>query len=104
MSAPMKSLRRSLALWVMLPALALGGFPARALGAGATQLLKKWKDTAPANEPAALAASASTPYVDLGPLLGHVSSSNALVWVKASGPARLSVRVGQKSDLSDGTE
>jgi alkaline phosphatase D len=83
--------------------LALGSGSIPALGAGASQLLKKSKVESGANEPDSFAASASAPYLDLGPLLGHVSSSNALVWVKSSGSARLSVRVGERSDLSDGT-
>jgi alkaline phosphatase D len=41
-------------------------------------------------------------FLDLGPMLGHVSSTNALIWAKASGPARLGVRIGQKEDLSEG--
>jgi len=41
------------------------------------------------------------PYLELGPLLGHVSSTNAKIWVKASAPALLSVVVGEKEDLSD---
>ena len=47
--------------------------------------------------------SSKSAWLDLGPLLGHVSSTNALLWAKASGPAKLSVRVGQQADLSDGT-
>ncbi len=43
-------------------------------------------------------------YLELGPLLGHVSSSDARVWVKASRAAESSVRVGHKADLSDGVE
>jgi alkaline phosphatase D len=41
------------------------------------------------------------PYLELGPLLGHVSSTNAKIWVKASAPALLSVVVGENEDLSD---
>ena len=42
-------------------------------------------------------------YLDLGPLLGHVGPTNATVWLKASGPALLSVVVGEEADLSDRT-
>lgn len=51
--------------------------------------------------PSAPPVAGTAAFLDLGPMLGHVSSSNALVWAKASGPARLSVRLGQKDDLSD---
>ena len=100
----MNSLPRSFALWVILPLLCLGRSSISGQGAGAGQLLKKSKVQSTANEPEVSAAPAASPYLDLGPLLGHISSSNALVWVKASGPARLSVRIGQRSDLSDATE
>lgn len=41
------------------------------------------------------------PYLVLGPLLGHVSSTNARLWLQASAPALVSVVVGQEEDLSD---
>src|ERR1041384_2830095 len=41
------------------------------------------------------------PYLELGPLLGHVSSPNAKIWLEASAPALLSIVVGKKEDLSD---
>ena len=47
----------------------------------------------------ALAAPAA--YLELGPLLGHVSATDARVWAKASGPATLAIRIGQQEDLSD---
>jgi alkaline phosphatase D len=40
-------------------------------------------------------------YLTLNPMLGHVSHEEARVWVKASGAARLAIRVGERSDLSD---
>ncbi len=43
------------------------------------------------------------PYLELGPLLGHVGPTNARVWLKASGPALLSVVVGEQANLSDRT-
>jgi alkaline phosphatase D len=41
-------------------------------------------------------------YLDPGPMVGHVSSSNALIWARASDRAELGVRVGRRPDLSDG--
>ncbi|MBT5927813.1 MAG: hypothetical protein HOH33_14470 [Verrucomicrobia bacterium] len=46
-------------------------------------------------------------YVELGPMLGHVGSHEARIWVKASQTARLSVKVGvdaslEKARLVDG--
>ena len=41
------------------------------------------------------------PYLALGPLLGHVSSTNAKIWLQASAPALVSVVVGEEEDLSD---
>lgn len=41
---------------------------------------------------------ANEPYVDLGPMLGHVGPDEARIWVKSSGRARLSVRVGEGED------
>jgi alkaline phosphatase D len=41
------------------------------------------------------------PYLALGPLLGDVTSTNAKMWVKASGPALLSIAVGREENLSD---
>src|SRR5438093_2796900 len=41
-----------------------------------------------------------TPYLFLGPMVGHTSSTNTRVWVRASAPARLSVRIGLNDDLS----
>jgi alkaline phosphatase D len=35
-------------------------------------------------------------------MLGHVSATEARLWVRASGPAAMSVRVGQQPDLADG--
>lgn len=100
----MKSLPRFLALWVGFHLLLLSLLPVPALGAGAAELLKKSKAQPAPTQPEGPVTPAFAPYLDLGPLLGHVSASNALVWVKASGAARLSVRLGQKRDLSDGAE
>src|SRR3954469_20555145 len=40
-------------------------------------------------------------FLELGPLLGHVGPAEAKIWAKASGPAKLAIRVGTKQDLSD---
>ncbi len=40
--------------------------------------------------------------LDLGPLLGDITSVGARVWARAAGRANLSVRIGLKADLSDG--
>ena len=104
MSLAMKSSPGLHALSIIVVALlAPGALSGPALGAGANLLLEKSNGQPAAPEPEAAANGAVT-YLELGPLLGHISSSNALVWVKASGAARLSVRVGQKMDLSDGAE
>jgi Phosphodiesterase/alkaline phosphatase D len=49
-----------------------------------------------------LSAVRSAPYLDLGPLLGHVGPNEANLWVRGSEPARVSVTVGTEPDLSDG--
>ncbi|HKS36227.1 MAG TPA: alkaline phosphatase D family protein [Verrucomicrobiae bacterium] len=41
-------------------------------------------------------------YLELGPMLGHVSSTEARIWAKASGEARLSVRVSEQIDPGSG--
>ena len=40
-------------------------------------------------------------FLELGPLLGHVGPAEAKIWAKASGPAKLGIRIGTKQDLSD---
>src|SRR6266487_3770163 len=47
-------------------------------------------------------AAKCTAYLELAPMIGHTSSTNARIWAKASGPARLSVQLGEKPDLMDG--
>ena len=37
----------------------------------------------------------------LGPMLGHVGSNDARIWVKASEASRLGVWIGQEADLAD---
>ena len=41
------------------------------------------------------------PHLLLAPMLGHVSSREARIWAQASGPAKLSVSIGTRADLSD---
>ncbi len=48
-----------------------------------------------------LPSGLASPYLELAPMLGHTTSTNARIWVKASEPARLAVRTGTKPDLSD---
>src|SRR5262245_9491524 len=43
----------------------------------------------------------AAPYLELAPLLGHVSSTEAHLWAKASERARLSVRLSTHTDLTD---
>lgn len=40
-------------------------------------------------------------HLDLGPMLGHVGSNDARIWVKASEASRLGVWIGQEADLAD---
>lgn len=42
----------------------------------------------------------SAPHLLLGPMLGHTSSTNARVWLRASEPARVSVTIGTGPELS----
>lgn len=48
-------------------------------------------------------ATRAAPYLDLGPMLGHVAPGEARLWIKASGAATASIRLGQEADLSDAT-
>ena len=40
-------------------------------------------------------------HIEIGPMLGHVGSDEARIWVKSSHTARLSALVGTRADLSD---
>ncbi len=51
--------------------------------------------------PASPAKGSGAAYLELPPMLGHTSSTNARIWAKASGPAKLSVCLGEKADLTD---
>ena len=44
------------------------------------------------------------PYLHLAPMLGHVSPTEARIWVKATGAAKVAVRVHTTADLRDGRE
>ena len=41
------------------------------------------------------------PYLQLAPMLGHISATSARIWVKATGAAKPGVRVSERADLSD---
>ena len=45
-------------------------------------------------------AIAGSPYLLDGPMLGHTTSTNARVWLRASEPARVSIRISTDSELS----
>src|SRR6185295_16839751 len=45
----------------------------------------------------------SEPYLLLAPMVGHAGDTDARIWAKAAGPARLDVLIGSKEDLSDGS-
>lgn len=46
----------------------------------------------------------ANPHLQLGPMLGHVGSHEARIWVKASESARLSVIFSQQPSLEDGRQ
>lgn len=48
--------------------------------------------------------AAAAPYLLLGPMLGHTTSTNARVWVRASEPARVSMRLSLNPDLGGARE
>jgi alkaline phosphatase D len=41
------------------------------------------------------------PYLEIGPMLGHVSPNDARIWIKGTGAARMSARVATQPDLAD---
>ncbi|HYE97755.1 MAG TPA: alkaline phosphatase D family protein [Planctomycetota bacterium] len=47
-----------------------------------------------------LALQAPDPHLDLGPMVGHAGPSEARIWARASGPARLAVEWSDQEDLS----
>lgn len=44
------------------------------------------------------------PYLQLAPMLGHVSATEARIWVKATGPAKVAVWVNANADLREARE
>jgi alkaline phosphatase D len=48
----------------------------------------------------AFPAFARSPYLSLGPMLGHTTSTNARIWIRASEPARVAVRIGTNAELA----
>lgn len=40
------------------------------------------------------------PYLELGPMVGHVSANDARIWVKGTGPAKFAVRISESGDLA----
>jgi alkaline phosphatase D len=49
---------------------------------------------------AALPVAAGPKWLTLGPMLGDVTEQGAQVWVKSSAPARWSIQISERSDLS----
>ena len=43
-------------------------------------------------------------YLQLAPMLGHIGPTEARVWVKATGAAKLTMRVSERADLADARE
>ena len=43
-------------------------------------------------------------YLQLAPMLGHIGPAEARIWVKATGTAKLAVRVSESADLADARE
>ena len=42
----------------------------------------------------------SEPFLELGPMLGHVGPAEANIWIKASGEAEPAVIIGEGDDLA----
>lgn len=45
-------------------------------------------------------AAEAAKWLTLGPMVGHVTDSDARIWVQASAPARVSVRIGENAELA----
>jgi alkaline phosphatase D len=71
------------------------------LAGNATAQFPSSKKSKQKPEPPPRNAIHAGPYLELGPLLGSVTSTNAKVWLQSSAPGLLSVVVGRKADLSD---
>ncbi|MGI9244636.1 MAG: hypothetical protein ACR2RV_27790, partial [Verrucomicrobiales bacterium] len=52
---------------------------------------------------APLAAVTAAPHLELGPMLGHVGSDVAHVWIKASAAGEASLLISERDDLGDAT-
>lgn len=48
---------------------------------------------------AGLSAQTSSPYLALGPMIGHTAPADTRIWAKASQASRLAVRIGLDADL-----
>ena len=44
------------------------------------------------------------PYLQLAPMLGHVSSGDARIWIKATGAVKWSVRLDERADFGTARE
>jgi alkaline phosphatase D len=44
------------------------------------------------------------PYLELGPMLGHVSATEARIWIKATASVRVAVRIAREADLAEARE
>ena len=40
------------------------------------------------------------PYLELGPMVGHVSANDARIWVKATGAAKFALRISESGDFA----
>jgi alkaline phosphatase D len=49
-------------------------------------------------------AAPSSPYLELGPMVGHTGPRDTRIWAKASQAARLAVRIGTDSNLANARE
>ncbi len=89
----MFSIRRKLSLWS-----ALGlGLSTVAVSAQFSSSKKPQTKPISVTKPAIYAG----PRLDLGPLLGSITPTNARLWLKTTGPAMVSIAVGRNEDLSD---
>ncbi len=54
------------------------------------------------SDPLPSAGAAPRVGLDLGPMIGHTSSTSARIWIKTSADAGVAVLIGERSDLGDG--